>query len=450
MEIIKQDKKYYKRALKIAWPSVLESFFIAFAGMIDTMMVASMGSFAVAAVGLTTQPKFVFLAVFFAINTAVSALVARRKGANDRKGANEIFVTAFITAIIMTIITTSISIYFMNDLIRLAGSNIDTHQGAVDYFFIIQSGTIFNVIAMVINAGQRGVGNTKIAFTTNLVSSIINVIFNYILINGKLGFPALGLKGAAIATVMGTIVASLMSIYSLFKRENFLSIQYIFRKKIKPHLLPLKSIFNIGSNIFIENIAMRIGFVATALTAANLGTEPFAAYNAGMNILSITFSFADGMQVAAVALSGNSLGKGDKDEALKYGHICQRIGACISVILSITLLIMGRNIMQLYFKEEHIIEMGVLITRFIVVIAILQITQIIYGGCLRAGGDVKYTLFASLISITLIRTAVTLILVNIFNLGLVGVWLGILSDQFSRFVLLRHRFKQGKWLNIKI
>ena len=450
MEQFKKDKKYYKRAISIAWPSVLESFFIAFAGMIDSMMVAGLGSYAIAAVGLTTQPKFIFLAVFFAINTSQSALVARRKGADDKKSANEIFLTAFTTAMILAVITTSVSLYFIDDIIRISGSNADTHSGATTYFFIIQAGMIFNVIAMVINSAQRGIGNTKIAFTTNLVSSIVNITFNYALINGKFGLPQLGLKGAAIATVLGSMVAACMSIYSLFSKQNFINIHYIIRKKIKPHLAPLRSIFDIGSTIFVENIAMRIGFVATALTAAGLGTDPFAAYNAGMNLLGLTFSFADGMQVAAVALTGNALGKGDKEQALKYGHVSQRIGLAISIFLSIFLLVFGKNIMQLYFNQEHIIEMGVMITRFIVVIAILQISQIIFGACLRAGGDIKFTLFASLLSITIIRTTVTLVLVHVFDLGLVGVWLGILSDQLTRFTLLRFRFKTGKWLDIKI
>ncbi len=78
--MIKEKKIYYRHAFQMAWPSVLESFFIAMAGLIDTYMVSSLGSFAVAAVGLTNQPKFIGFTLFFAINVAVSALVARRKG----------------------------------------------------------------------------------------------------------------------------------------------------------------------------------------------------------------------------------------------------------------------------------------------------------------------------------------------------------------------------------
>lgn len=95
--------------------------------------------------------------------------------------------------------------------------------------------------------------------------------------------------------------------------------------------------------------------------------------------------------------------------------------------------------------------MGTLLLDFITIILILQVSQIIYGGALRAGGDVKYTLKASILAVTIVRTSkVTLISVHVFNLGIIGIWLGILADQIVRFVLLRHRFKQGKWTRIKI
>lgn len=444
------NKKYYKRAIQMAWPSVLESFFVALAGMIDTIMVGSLGSFAIAAVGLTTQPKFIGMTAFFAINIAVSALVARRLGERDKRGANTVFHTAALLTIGLTILISFIMVYFSDSFMRWAGSNNETHQSAVVYFRIIMGGMIFNVVAMVINTAQRGAGNTQIAFVTNLTSSIVNIVANYILINGKLGFPALGVQGAAIATVFGTVVAMLMSIASLFKKDSSIQIKYIISEKIKFSMAALKSIAKLGSNLFLENIAVRIGFLATALTAAKLGTDTFAVHMAGMNILSLGFSFGDGMQVAAVALTGRALGGNNKDEAFTYGHVVQRIGFIISIALSIFLLIFGPNIMGLYFDDPQVINLGVYILRYTMIIVLLQISQIIYGGALRSGGDVKYTLVVGIVAVTLIRTAVTLVAVHVFELGLTGIWLGILADQLTRFILLRHRFNTGKWTEIKI
>lgn len=453
LENFAKDKQFYKRAISIAWPSVLESFFIALAGMIDTIMVSTLGSYAISAIGLTNQPKFISLTIFFAINTAMSALIARRRGQEDKKGANQVFVTAFVVSLILCVFITTIFLIYIEDIIHLAGSNPDTHAPAVSYLRIIIGAQIFNIIAMSINAAQRGSGNTKIAFNTNLVSSIVNIICNYLLINGNLGFPALGITGAAIATVAGTVVASIMSFVSLYNRNSMIQIKYIYKHKIKPKLESLKSIFNLSYTIFLESIMMRIGFLATALTAAKLGTDVFAAHNAALNYLNIAFSFADGMQIAAIALSGRSLGAEMKDIAIKYVHVCQRIGFVISIIISVVLFIFGEGLMQLFFNsttQSHMIEYGVHITKYIMIIVLLQISQIIYGGALRSGGDVKFALYSTIISVSIVRTAATLILVNIFNMGLDGIWIGILVDQLLRYILLHYRFKTGVWTEITI
>ena len=439
-----------KKAISVAWPAMTESFFVTLAGMIDTMMVAGLGSYAVAAVGLTNQPKFIGLTIFFGINVAVSALVARRRGENRRESAHEILLTATALTIVLCAVITVLFVVFSPQIMELAGSNEDTHEAAVEYFQIIMGGMFFNVLTMIINAAQRGSGNTRISMTTNLTSSVVNVVFNYLLIGGHLGFPAMGIRGAAIATVLGTVVSAGMAVHSLFRKSSYVRIPDMIRQKIRITRESMKSIWGLTYTSSLENIAMRVGFLATALLAARLGTDEFAAHNVGMNLLGLGFSFADGMQVAAVALTGRALGEGNKEEAKAYGGICQRIGFLISVVLAVFLLIGGRWYYSLYFTEAHILDMGVIITRYVMFIVLLQISQIIYTGCLRAAGDVKYTLAGALISVTLIRTLVTVLLVLVFNLGLHGIWLGVMSDQLSRFTLMRTRFRKGKWVDIKI
>ena len=439
-----------RNAISMAWPAVLESFFVSLAGMIDTMMVATMGSYAVSAVGLTAQPKFISLTPFFAVNVAVSAIVARRKGENKRRQANEMLVTAMTVCLIMCIFFTVVFVAAADPLMRFAGSNPDTHDSAVIYFKIIIGGTFFNIMTMVINSAPRGSGNTRISMTTNLVSSCVNILFNYLLIGGHFGFPALGITGAALATVLGTVVSFCMAVGSLFRRDSYCSLRAILQEKIRPTADALRNIWHLGSNMCLENLLMRVGFLTTALLAARLGTDEFAAHNVGMNLLGLAFSFADGMQAAAVALSGEALGQGQKQKAKDYGNICQHIGLGISVFLSVLLIMFGRPFYGLYFKEAHIIDMGVLICRFICVIVILQISQIIFGACLRAAGDVRYTLIASMVSVAIVRSVVTWLLVSVFHLGLAGIWLGVFSDQFTRFIFMFIRFRQGKWVDIML
>lgn len=439
-----------REALRIAWPSVLESFFISLAGMIDTLMVSSLGTYAVSAVGLTTQPKFIGLSLFFCVSMSISALVARRKGEQNQKNANELLMAALIYVVTVSILVGVVSVVFADPIISWAGSNADTHEPAVQYFRIIQAGTIFNTLSFTINAAQRGSGNTRIAMRTNITSSVVNICFNYLLINGHFGFPRLELTGAAIATVLGTIVACIMSIRSLFAKDSFVSLPYIHANHICPHKAEARSIWGLAYNLLIENLMMRIGFVYTALIAARLGTDPFAAHNVGMNFLSLGFSLGDGMQMAAVALIGQSLGAKKKQQAVEYGQICQHVGWVMAACLAALMVFGGRELFSVFFSQEDILNMGVMITRFIAVICFFQISQVIYGGCLRAAGDVRFSLIASIISVTVIRTFMTWLCVNQLNLGLMGIWIGILSDQFSRCILLSFRYRQGRWVDIRI
>ncbi len=444
------EKGITKEAVRMAWPAVCESFFIALAGMVDSLMVSSMGASAVAAVGLTTQPKFMGLALFFAMNVSVSALVARRRGEKNQRSANQILLVAILFVIVATVVISSACVMWANQIINFCGSAPETHEPAVIYYRIIMGCMIFNVLSMVINAAQRGSGNTMIAMRTNIVSNVVNIIANYLLIQGHLGFPALGIAGAAIATVFGTVIACIMSFASLFRRDGFVSIYYIMEQQIRPALEPVISIIKLGFSVFIEQILMRVGFMSTAMMAAKMGTNALAAHQVGMNILGLTFSFGDGMQVAAVALIGRSLGEGSPDKAKAYGKTCRMIGLGISCVLAVIYFFGGEWLYRLFFAEQEIVDIGVIIIRIMIIIVLFQVSQVIYMGCLRGAGDTTYTAIASTISVTIIRTAASYFFGFIMGLGMAGIWMGILADQISRFLFASIRFKQGKWTKIHI
>ena len=127
---------------------------------------------------------------------------------------------------------------------------------------------------------------------------------------------------------------------------------YILEQKIRFRMTSLRGIFHIGSNIFLEQLLLRVGFMSVAVMAAKMGTDAFAAHQVGMNVMSLSFSFGDGMQVAAVALIGRSLGEEKPDLAKVYGATCQKMGMAISVILAACYLLGGEFLYSLYFKRS--------------------------------------------------------------------------------------------------
>lgn len=445
------NKEDIRRTLRIAWPAVLESFFVALVGMVDSLMVSSLGKQAVALVGLTTQPKFLGLAIFIAANIAVSAIVARRKGEQDRESANRVLILALLFTFLMGIAVTLICVSGAEFFMRLAGSEADTHDGAVIYFKIIMGGIMFNLISLVINAALRGAGNTRIALRTNLTSNGVNLVGNYLLINGNLGFPKLGIAGAAIATVAGTVVACTMSIVSVLKADQFVSLKYCMKEKMRPRLSDAKGLVQIGGNAFVEQLLLRIGFMAVSVMAAKQGTDDFAAHQVAMNCMSLSFSFGDGMQVAAVSLIGQSLGEKKPELAKKYGRICRKIGMCMAAALALLYLFGGKYYFRLFFPhEDAIVAIGVKMMYVIAVVVTVQIAQVIYMGCLRGAGDVLFTTVASLISVTCIRPLTSYLLCYTLGIGIMGIWFGLVADQCCRYILTSWRFKSGKWVNIRL
>ena len=182
-----------KLILQLMWPALAENVLATLVSMADTMMVSTLGTTAVAAVGLVTQPRFIMMSAFMALGTGATALVARAKGKGDVREANQVLRQALILAAVVVAILCTVMILWCEPLIRfIAGANIseETVQLALDYFRIQVYGFPTLALTFIMNACLRGAGNTRAAFYSNTASNIVNVIFNYLLIGGNFGFPA--------------------------------------------------------------------------------------------------------------------------------------------------------------------------------------------------------------------------------------------------------------------
>ena len=439
-----------KETFRIAWPAVVESVFIVLVGMLDTYMVSPIGKKAIAAISLANQPKILVSIVFFAANTAISALIARRKGAEEKGEAHTMYVTGLLFTVVAGIILSILCVVFAKPIIQLFGGNEETTVIAVQYFRIIMGGMLFNLIMMYTNAALRGCGNTKITLQTNVVGNVVNILFNYLLIGGHFGFPALGAAGAGIATVIGQAIACVMCVIALFREESYIRVSFIKENNIRPTKEAFMHLGQMGGNITCEMLLTRVGFAVNAMITARIGTDPYAAHAVGMHFMNLGFAFGDGMQMAAVSLIGMSLGAKDKEKAKKISLLAQKMGLCMSVTMVVILLLFAQSLYGFYFKESYMLDMCMLINGFIAVIMPIQVSKIIFNGILRGAGDVRYTLYASAFSVTLLQPLVSYILVIIVGLGLKGVWLSILTTQTAQFLCFGLRYKSGKWAEKEI
>lgn len=438
----------YQRTLSVAWPSTMEAILISLISMVDMMMVSALGTEAVAAIGITTQPKFMIMLFVLALNMATTVIVSRRKGANDQAAANLALKNALMLSVTLSFFSALLGYVYAKEILIFAGASVDYLDLALTYYKVILVGTFFYLISLTISAAQRGSGNTKISMTINLSANIVNVIFNYLLINGIWIFPKWGILGAAVATSMGNFVALILAFRSLLARDGFLNI--IKFPTWKLDIPTIESLYSIASSSFLEQVFVRIGFIMYSKAVAGLGTLQFATHYIVMQMMHLSFSVGEGLSIATSSLVGQSLGAKRKDLAIVYGKASQRLGFVLALLTSLLITLTRTQFMQLFTKDLTIIALGSNILIILSIIVLFQILQVITLGSLRGAGDVKFAAKLSIISVTILRPSLTYILAYTFGLGIYGAWLSVVLDQLIRYIFSRYRFHQAAWLGIEI
>ncbi|MEG1547122.1 MAG: MATE family efflux transporter [Clostridia bacterium] len=444
-------RESYGKLFALAWPATLESLFVAVIGFVDTIMVSGLGAEAISAVGITTQPKFLMMAAILSLNIGVTAIVARRRGEGDIYGAIRSLKQAILISFCLSLLMSLTSILFARPLLKLAGAQPDFIDDGVAYFRIVMAGQFFACIGMTMNAAQRGFGNTKISMRSNAAANLVNILFNYLLINGIWIFPRLGVSGAAIATSIGSVIAFIMTLCSLLRHvPGSLTILPSKHSSWRFDKRTVGSIVNVGSSALVEQLFLRFGFFTFALICANLGTMQFATHQICMNIVHIYFAFAEGIGIAATSLVGQNLGALRPDLSMMYGNMCQRLAITISAVIAVFFVIFRHEVIMLFSPDPQIVSLGATIVLIISVMAMFQSSQSVTFGCLRGAGDSKYLAIISFISVGIIRPGLSYLLCYPLGLGLAGAWLGMLVDQTIRMVLSSCRFASNKWSLIKL
>ncbi len=442
------EKEMYGTFLRLAWPSVIEAVLVGLVGVVDTLMVASLGDAAIAAVGITQQLKFVLMCFLFALNVGITAVVARRKGENNREGANHATRGGLILGLILVLILSFLGYRFAEPFMRLAGAKDDYIGDAAVYFRIISISVIFQCLNGSINAAQKGSGNSRISMVSNVIGNLVNILFNYLLINGIGPFPRLEVKGAALATAIGAFVSFAVSLSRLFQKKNYIS--FFCRAPWKPDRAVLAPILKVAGSALVEQLCMRAGFFIFNRIVADLNTLAYATHIACMNFLGLSFCCGDGFQVASTALAGQSLGARRPDKAIMYCNIGQRVVFFVAVMLSVIMVLLRRQIIGLYSSTPEVVEMGSRVLLFIAVITYIQTSQVIYTGCLRGAGDTRFTAVTAMVSVGLVRPLFGYLLTYPVGWGLYGAWAAILLDQLCRLVMNYTRIHKRKWLKIKL
>jgi putative MATE family efflux protein len=432
--------------LLLAVPMILELSLESVFALVDIFFVSKLGSNAVQTVGLTESVITLVYSLAIGLSTAATAMVARRIGEKNPEAAAHAGMQALIMSLIATVFISAAGIIFAPDILRIMGATpVVIKEGAV-FTRIMLGGSVVIILLFLINGIFRGAGNAAIAMRSLWIASIINIILCPAFINGWGPLPELGLKGAAIATVIGRGTGVLYQCYFLFKgkkgsislgKEHFI-IDFPLMKSLVKIAWPATFQFIIASGSWI---------VLAHLVAVTGGTHASAGYQIAIRNMVFFILPAWGLSNAAATLVGQNLGAKQPDRAEKSVLLTTKYNAIFMSGVMLLFIFFARPIISFFTTVPEDLKFGAQ------ALQIMGTGYIFYGigmvmiQALNGAGDTKTPTW---INFWLFQIPLAYLLVKVFKLGVVGAFIAIPVAESALAIAAWYYFKKGKWKKVKV
>ena len=438
-------KEYMKEILQIGLPITLQSILQASYSMVDQVMVGTLGTLSIAGGGLVG--RFSSLAAFTlsSIASVTSILVAQYHGNKDKEGISKSFFSCLYMAMAVMAVFMAACLILPDGILAMYTTDTEMIKAAVPYFIVIAVSFLPMTLTMEFSALLRSIEKSKFPLYAGMAAMLLNVIFNYIFIFGKLGMPKLGLLGAGIGTLLSRSVECLVQLIFILglcqKQELYLHPVSILKleqyRKISIIALPL--LFNEFSWSVGENIYAAIyGRIGTQAVAAMTLTNPLQGMFIGM------FS---GVSTAATVMTGKRLGRDEKDEAYSIAKYLGKVGAIGSIIVSVILVAISNLYVGLFEVEPQVLETSKRIIYVLAVYLIVKISNmIIAGGVLRSGGKTQYTLYIDMIGTWIFGVPLGLLGAFVFKWPIEAVYALLSFEEVVRLIITLFIFKKKIWM----
>jgi putative MATE family efflux protein len=448
---VKEGKRATRRAVLIlAWPAIIEMLLQMMVGLFDTAMVGRLGASALAAVGLGAQVSMIFMTIFSSLTTGTVALVARAIGAGQEEDAGVILRQSLIAGGSLAILVTILIYSFAESILHLLFSGVgpDALHHAASYVRITALSMLPLVILITINGALRGSGNTKTPMTVTGIVNVVNIVLNYVLIFGHFGAPALGIRGAAIATAIAQTAGAVIVSRKLF--SGSLNIHFTLRDDYGIKMDVLKRILAIGIPAAMEQAILRIGQVLYIMTISSLGTVAYAAHQVALNAESLSYMPGSGFALAATALVGQGLGANAPKKAEEGGLESAKMAVWVMAVMGVIFFLFSPWLVRFFTNDQEVVELAAVCLKIVGVCQPALALVMVLGGGLRGAGYTRRVLVITTVGFIGVRVPLAYILIRYTDLGLVGAWLAMGVDLILRAILLSVSFFKGHWKEVKV
>lgn len=436
-----------KELIRLTWPLFIQTILFMVLGMVDTLMLSRYSDNAVAAVSVSNQVLNFVQILFAVISVGTSILCAQYKGAQDEKNVGIVASVSLLFNAVMGIIFSVVLVVCSRSIFKLMNVPQEIMAYAVQYLVIVGAGSVFQALLNTTGVIVTSTGHTKVAMNISVAVNVINIVGNYILIFGAFGFPAMGVRGAAISTTISKAIMSVFAIILLVVKIN----KNISIKALVPFPFEiLKKILKIGIPSAGENLAYNISQLVITSIISTMGSLMLTARAYIGNITMFTIAFSSAIGQGTSILVGNKIGAKHKDDAYKACMYSLRIGIAISLIVSSICAVFSGSLVGIFTTNKEILSVAAVILIADIILEIGRVFNIIIINSLKAAGDVKFPVFWGVISMWGVSVVLSYVLGLKMNLALLGVWIACAADEWLRGILMLVRWKKGKWRKMKL
>lgn len=445
--VLSNYTKEFKYNWKLAAPVMLGMLGHTFVSFIDNIMVGQLGTAELAAVSLGNSFMFIAMSLGIGFSTAITPLVAEADAANDFKNGKSAFKHGLFLCTILGV-SLFLMVFFAKPLLYLMKQPIEVVELSIPYLDLVAFSLIPLVVFQAFKQFSDGLSMTKYPMYATLIANIVNVVFNYLLIFGKFGFPELGIVGAAYGTLISRFVMVAFIWILLSKKEK----SKAFVTNIKFFVLDklmLNKLINLGTPSAMQMFFEVAIFTAAIWLSGLLGKNPQAANQIALNLSSMTFMVAMGLSVAAMVRVGNQKGLNNFLELRRIAISIFLLATILAICFGICFFLFHNHLPKLYVDYDDAVnlvdntEVVSIASTLLIAAAIFQISdsvQVVVLGALRGLQDVKIPTIITFISYWVIGFPISYFLGKEEVYGSFGVWLGLLAGLTTAAILLYIRF----------
>lgn len=407
------------------------------------LMVGIVSVSALAAVGMSMQFMMIINVLMTLYVVGANALISRFIGQGRKKRASAILYSLMLFAAVASVFVSIIAYVGSENFYAWMGAKDDVIKEGAAYFKIISLGIVFIFIDTLLYNALSAAGDTKNSLYIKLISSGINAFLNYVFIFGHYGFDAMGIEGAAYATVISYIFNVFAYYMLLKKRGSKLDILPIVR------VIDIKRAIKVGWSAALDRGISSFSFLLFVSIIAAYGTAELAGYQVGLRIEGIAFMPGFGFAIAASALVGQSLGARDKDRAYRMGIISARVAYIFMGSVGAVLVLFPEFLVGFFTKDVQTIAIASYYLIFVGLSQIPLALMFVYSAALRGAGATKTTLKVNILSLWLFRVIPSYIAYKM-GYGIVVIFIIMNVETLIKGIIYRYIYNKREWLDTKI